>query len=82
MDGEKSLNLDLIYENSKLNNEKHELLTSLKLEYEVEILNQYNFKLAFKVGQKRMYRIADLIEFYKAYKNEKELTYVAIRSCL
>ena len=52
-----------------------ELATSIKIEYYAEIQDVETLKISFKIGQKRMYILNNISEFYEAYKNESEIYY-------
>ncbi len=47
----------------------------LKLEYSIEIEDPETIKVAFKIGQTRMYVLNNLSDFYEAYRNGTELFY-------
>lgn len=72
-----TLDLAELYERTtEIKNRKvGELATSIKLEYFVEIEDSQTLKLSFKIGQKRMYVLNNICDFYEAYQNESELYY-------
>ena len=51
------------------------LATNIKLEYYAELENSRTLKISFKIGQKRMYILNNICDFYDAYKNGSELYY-------
>lgn len=51
------------------------LATNIKLEYSAEINDNKKLRLSFKIGQTRMYALKSISDFYKAYKDKKEIYY-------
>ena len=51
------------------------LATNIKLEYTAEIDDNKKLRLSFKIGQTRMYALKSISDFYKAYKDKKEIYY-------
>ena len=72
-----TLDLNELYEETieSRNRKVGELATSMKLEYYVEIHDSSTLKVFFKIGQKRMYVLNDISQFYDAYINGTQLYY-------
>lgn len=64
---------DVVRENKKEQN--IELASSIKLDYTIEIEDLTSLKVSFKIGQKRMYVLNHISQFYDAYVKGQELYY-------
>ena len=51
------------------------MATDIKFEYKLYQVNSKNVRIPIKIGQKRMYVLNDIAEFYNAYKNGTEIYY-------
>ena len=71
------LDLPELYEQAMniKNNKSTNLATSIRLEYNIDIIDNNTLRVSFKIGQKRMYILNNITNFYNAYLNQQELYY-------
>ncbi len=74
------MDLEYLYDETKKEQRRKELdipnlATEIKLEPKIELEKDNILKVAFKIGEDKMYTLSDIQEFYKAFVNEEIIQY-------